>query len=410
VRHLLVTNDFPPKVGGIQSYLWELWRRLPPEDVTVLTTPDPSARRFDAEQPFRVVRTREPVLLPNPLLTRRVRRLAAEVGAEAVVIDPVLPLGMLGPRVGLPYAIVLHGAEVTVPGRLPASRQVLARVLRGSSLLIAAGGYPEAEARRVLGGRTSRGGHQQGPAGPGGHQQGPAGPGGHQQGPDIVQIPPGVDSTRFQPLPAIERAANRAKLGLPRGGPLVVSVSRLVPRKGMDTLIEAAARLSGRYPQLTVAIAGSGRDRPRLEHRIRRTGAPVRLLGTVPDADLPALYACADAFALCCRTRWAGLEQEGFGIVFLEAAAAGVPSVAGATGGAAEAVVDGETGVVVAKPSDAGAVADALDRLLRDPGLASRQGQAARRRAESDFGYDDLATRLTAALDDLSRRPPEPPA
>ena len=134
---------------------------------------------------------------------------------------------------------------------------------------------------------------------------------------------------------------------------------------------------------------------------MRKTGAPVRLLGRVAGGDLPALYASADVFALCCRSRWAGLEQEGFGIVFLEAAAAGVPSVAGDSGGAAEAVLDGETGLVVRDPSDPTAVADALDRLISDPRLASRQGQAARHRAESLFGYDVLAARLMQALDGM---------
>jgi phosphatidylinositol alpha-1,6-mannosyltransferase len=370
-RHLLVTNDFPPKIGGIQSYLWELWRRLPPEDVTVLTSPHADADRFDRDQAFRILRTREPVLLPNPVLARRVRRLASEVGAEAVVLDPAVPLGLIGPGLGLPYAAVLHGSEVTAPGRLPGTRAVLARVLKGASILIAAGRYPAAEARRVT-----------------------------DALPEVVQVPPGVDTVRFTPLVPIERASTRARLGLPPAGPLVLSVSRLVPRKGMDTLIAAAARLatSGRHPQLTVAIAGQGRDRPRLEHLIRKTGAPVRLLGRVPGPDLPGLYACADVFALCCRSRWGGLEQEGFGIVFLEAAAAGVPSVAGDSGGSAEAVIDGETGFVMRDPSDVAAVAGAIERLVSDPALASRQGQAARQRAERDFAYDVLAVRLEQAI------------
>src|SRR3954470_3030377 len=130
-RHLLVTNDFPPKVGGIQSYLWELWRRLPHDEVTVLTTPHAGTEAFDAAQPYRVVRTREPVLLPTPSLRRRIDALAAEIGAKLVVLDPALPVGPLGPSLELPYALVLHGAEITVPGRLPASRQLLARTLRG---------------------------------------------------------------------------------------------------------------------------------------------------------------------------------------------------------------------------------------------------------------------------------------
>jgi len=370
-RHLLVTNDFPPKIGGIQSYLWELWRRLPPDDVTVLTTPHVDADLFDRDQPFRIIRTREPVLLPNPVLIRRVRRLATDVGAEIVVIDPALPLGIVGPSLGIPYAAVLHGSEVTVPGRLPGARSVMARVLHHASLLIAAGGYPEAEARRIGGSL-----------------------------PPIVQVPPGVDTARFTPLAPIERASTRARLGLQVAGPLVLSVSRLVPRKGMDTLIRAAAHLSasGRHPQLTVAIAGQGRDRPRLDYLINKTGAPVRLLGRISSPDLPGLYACADVFALSCRSRWAGLEQEGFGIVFLEAAAAGIPSVAGESGGSAEAVIDGETGLVMKDPSDPVVLAEAIERLLLNPGLSSRLGQAARHRAETEFDYDVLAQRLLEAI------------
>ncbi|MDQ6839145.1 MAG: glycosyltransferase family 4 protein [Actinomycetota bacterium] len=376
MRHLLVTNDFPPKIGGIQSYLWELWRRLPPEDVTVLTTAHRDAERFDAEQLFRVVRTREPVMLPNPHLVHRIRSLVAETGSEAVVLDPALPVGLVGPALGVPYAVVLHGAEVAVPGRLPASRQLIGRVVRKASLLIAAGSYPEAEARRAAGGRGSM--------------------------PPVVQVPPGVDTKRFVPLPAIDRAAWRTRLGLPAGGPLIVSVSRLVPRKGMDTLIDATAVLGTDHPGLTVAIAGEGRDSGRLERRIRHTNAPVQLLGRVANVDLPNLYAAADVFVLCCRSRWGGLEQEGFGIVFLEAAAAGVASIAGDSGGAADAVVNNETGLVVANPDDPHALAGELRRLLDDPVWASNLGQAARQRAELDFSYEHLAARLDLALDGLA--------
>ena len=120
-RHLLVTNDFPPKVGGIQSYLWELWRRLPADDIAVHTTPHAGAPVFDADQAFVVTRSREPVLLPTPTVVRRVRNLAERQGAELVVWDPALPVGHAGRRVGCPYAVVLHGSEVTVPGRLPVS-------------------------------------------------------------------------------------------------------------------------------------------------------------------------------------------------------------------------------------------------------------------------------------------------
>ena len=368
-RHLLVTNDFPPKVGGIQSYLWELWRRLPPDEVTVLTTPYAGAADFDAAQPFRVVRTREPVLLPGPWVVRRIDSLATEVGAKLVVLDPAVPLGHVGPSLELPYAVVLHGAEVTVPGRLPGTRQLLARVLRGASHVIAAGSYPSAEADLAAG----------------------------QSLPTTV-VPPGVDTDLFRPLDAEARAAARRRLGLPADARIVLGLSRLVPRKGFDVLIRAAARLAPDRPDLYVAIAGRGRDRRRLERIVASTGAPVHFLGRVPFADLPALYGCVDLFAMLCRDRWLGLEQEGFGIVFVEAGACGVPSVAGASGGVRDAVDDGLTGTVVDRPSSVDDVTAALATLLDDDERRRTFGVAARERAIDSFAYDVLADRLWSAL------------
>jgi len=369
-RHLLVTNDFPPKVGGIQSYLWELWRRLPADDIAVHTTPHAGAPVFDADQAFVVTRSREPVLLPTPTVVRRVRNLAERQGAELVVWDPALPVGHAGRRVGRPYAVVLHGSEVTVPGRLPVARSMLARVLRGASLVICAGNYPAGEAERAAGCTL----------------------------PTVV-VPPGVDTDRFRPLDEAERASVRRELGLPVDAPLVVSVSRLVPRKGMDTLIRAAARLGRTEPDLVVAIAGSGRDRRRLEGLVASTGAPVRLLGRVPEELLPGLYGAGDVFAMLCRSRWGGLEQEGFGIVFLEAAAAGVPQVAGESGGAAEAVAHERTGLVMGRPDAVERVARTLSDLLGDEKRRAEMGREARRRAEAEFSYDVLARRLRVGID-----------
>ena len=130
-RHLLVTNDFPPKTGGIQNYLWELWRRLPADEVVVYSTPHANASAFDAAQPFTVVRSREPALLPHPLLARRIDRLASSCGAELVILDPAVPVGLIGPHLDVPYGVVLHGAEVTIPSRIPGGRSLLNRVLDG---------------------------------------------------------------------------------------------------------------------------------------------------------------------------------------------------------------------------------------------------------------------------------------
>ncbi|HSJ91653.1 MAG TPA: glycosyltransferase family 4 protein [Ilumatobacter sp.] len=373
MKHLLVTNDFPPKIGGIQSLLWEWWRRLPPDRFAVLTSPYDGAAEFDREQPYRIERVPEPVLLPHPVMVRRVNELAADFGAELVVLDPAVPLGLIGPSLQLPYDVVLHGAEVTVPGRLPGSKQALAHVLRNARHVIAAGGYPSAEADRAAGRAL----------------------------PTTI-VPPGVDTDRFRPLTTDERRRARLDFGLPPEGQVIVGVSRLVPRKGFDTAIRAVARMHDTHPELVLAIAGGGRDERRLRSLAAELGAPVRFLGRVAHDDLPRVYGCADVFTMLCRNRWGGLEQEGFGIVFVEAAACGVPQVAGDSGGAAEAVADGETGIVIRHPDrDDTAVDDAVaafTRVFADDELRRRMGEASRRRAEVEFSYDVLAARLGEAL------------
>ncbi|MDE0667631.1 MAG: glycosyltransferase family 4 protein [Acidimicrobiia bacterium] len=368
-RHLLVTNDYPPKLGGIQNYLWELWRRLPPDRFCVLTRPHPASAAFDAGEPYKIVRSKARFLLPTPSLLGEIRGLLERVGAELVVFDPAVPVGALGPRLDVPYGVVLHGAEVTVPARLPVAGPVLRRTLAGAEVVISASRYAAGEAKRLC--------------------------------PDMATdsyVPPGVDLDRFAPLSAQRRQAARRRLGLGEAETLILSVSRLVPRKGMDRLIEAVAQLAAHRSPIRLLIAGDGRDRDRLARLVRRTGAPARLLGRVAEAELAELYGAADLFAMLCRRRWFGLEQEGFGIVFLEAAAAGVAQVAGASGGAAEAVEHGVAGLVVSDPGDAAAVAAALASLIEDPDRRRRLGATARRRAEEQFGYDRLAGDLCRAL------------
>ncbi|HEV2309542.1 MAG TPA: glycosyltransferase family 4 protein [Acidimicrobiia bacterium] len=357
---LLVTNDFPPKVGGIQSYLYELWRRLPADETTVLTTPHPEAAAWDARQPFRIERTRAPVLLPTRAMARRVNALAAEVDAQVVFVDPMFPVGHIVARLDRPAVVVAHGAEISVYGRLPVTASLGRRTLRRAAGVVAAGQYAAQEAARVAG----------------------------QTVPTLV-IPPGVDADRFQPHDAATRRATRVRHGLDPDAPLVLGVSRLVPRKGFDLVLDAVAGLDGVH----VAIVGTGRDEPRLARHARALGPRAHVLGAVPQTELPSLYACADVFAMLCRDRWGGVEAEGFGIVFLEAAACDVPSVAGRSGGSPEAVVDGETGFVV-DPRDVDAARAAIDRLMRDEGRRRRLGAAAGERARADFSYDRLAARL----------------
>lgn len=370
-RHLLVTNDYPPKIGGIQQYLWELWRRLDPETFEVHATPYKGAAAFDAEQAYTVHRSKEPFLIPYPWLPKRINEAAAAFDASLVVLDPAVPLGMIGPSLDRPYVAVLHGAEVTVPGRLPIAKQALTRVLDNAHGVISAGEYALAEAERAVG-RSLRN----------------------------VVIPPGVDTSRYAPISDQKRVAARAMYSIEPDEQLILSVSRLVPRKGMDTLIDVAARLRPAFPKLRVLIAGSGRDLNRLQRRITSSGAPVRLLGRVPEENKAALYAAADIFTMLCRNRWGGLEQEGFGIVFLEAAAAGVPQIAGSSGGAAEAVLHGETGLVVSSDMSLNDLAEQFALLLTDEDRQAEMGRRARDRVVAEFDYDVLAERLAAQLRD----------
>jgi phosphatidylinositol alpha-1,6-mannosyltransferase len=371
-NHLLVTNDYLPKTGGIQVYLHELWRRLEPGRGVVLTaSSDEDAASFDASTNVAIERVPQSTLFaPLPRAIAAVEAAIARHDPQIVLLDPAWPLGLIGPRLSRPYGVILHGAEVTIPGRLPLAARSLRYVLKHAAVAVCAGTYPEAEARRNAGDAM----------------------------PPVIQIPPGVDTERFQPTSDESHGAVRESMGLPREGRLLSTYSRLVPRKGMDTVIKAASLLHGEFPDLTVALGGSGRDRGRLERLARSTKAPVVFLGRVADDILPAWLAASDLMVMDCRSRWMGLEQEGFGIVFVEAAAAGVAQVAGRSGGSHEAVIHGDTGLVVDNPRSPEVLAEALASLLRDPDRRIALGAAARRSAVERFSWDLLADRLGREL------------
>ena len=371
-RHLLVTNDYPPKTGGIQVYLHELWRRLETGRATVLTASShPDAAAFDAATDVVVERIASSTLfLPLPSVRRAIEAAITRHQPDLVLLDPAWPLGLLGPSLSRPYGVILHGAEVAIPGRLPLVASSLRHVLRHAEVAVCAGSYPEAEARRNAA----------------------------EWMPPVVHVAPGVDTDRFTPLERTRRDEVRQRMGLDPSALLVSSYSRLVPRKGMDTLIRASALLAPRFARLQVAIGGAGRDRARLEGIAAKLGAPVVFLGRVPDEDLPDWLGASDLMVMACRSRWLGLEQEGFGMVFIEAAAAGVAQVAGRSGGSHEAVRDGVTGLVVDRPGSDEAVAAAMAELLADEERRELFARHAREAALEDFDWDVLAQRLSTGL------------
>ena len=371
-RHLLVTNDFPPKVGGIQSYLYELWRRLEPGRAVILTaTSHDEAAAFDRDSELTIERVESSTLfLPTPRALRAVRSAIERHQPDLVLFDPAWPLGLLGPFLSVPYGVIVHGAEVTIPGHLPVAAASMRAVLARACVVVAAGHYPEDQSRRIAADRL----------------------------PHVIQAPPGVDVERFQPLDAATRVRVRDELGIGDEEFALVTYSRLVPRKGFDTLIRASARLAPRYPRLRVYVGGGGRDRRRLEALAVRLGAPVQFLGRVDDESLPAWLGAGDLFAMDCRSRWLGLEAEGFGIVFLEAEAAGLATIAGRSGGSNEAVEHGETGLVLDNPHSVSALADSIASLMDDHETRVRFAARASVFVSERFTWDDIAARLSLEL------------
>lgn len=371
-RHLLVTNDYPPKTGGIQVYLHELWRRLEPGRAVVVTASShDDADDFDAASEVVIERVGASTLyLPTRSALRAIEDAIERHQPDLVLLDPAWPLGLLGPRLSRPYGVVLHGAEVAIPGRLPFVASSVRYVLRHASVALCAGSYPERAARRVAA----------------------------EFMPPVIQIPPGVDTSEFRPLDAATRERVRGSFSIEPQTALVSSYSRLVPRKGMDTLIRASARLAKDNVNLRVHIGGAGRDRERLERLAKKLNAPVTFLGRVPDASLSEWLASSDLMVMDCRARWLGLEQEGFGIVFLNAASCAVASIAGRSGGSHEAVLDGVTGTVLRHPRSARMLAEAIASLLGSDATRANYASAARDLALSRFDWNVLSVALSEGL------------
>jgi phosphatidylinositol alpha-1,6-mannosyltransferase len=372
-RHLLVTNDYPPKTGGIQVYLHELWRRLDSGRAVVVTASShESAIAFDESSDVVVERVPASTLfLPSWRAYRAIEAAIKRHQPELVLLDPAWPLGLLGPRLSRPYGVILHGAEVTIPSRIPVVASSLRYVLRHAEVAICAGPFPESEARRNAAEELC----------------------------PVIQIPPGADTSLFHPVSNEVRHEIRESLGRRDDEFLIASWSRLVPRKGFDTLIRASAQLSHELPNLQVLIGGDGRDRARLERLVQQLRAPVTFLGHVDEAQQPRWIAACDLMVMDCRSRWFGLEQEGFGIVFIEAAACGLAQIAGRSGGSHDAVRNAETGIVIDNPRSVDDLAEAIAMLVRDDEQRTRLASRALVVARRDVAWDHLASELSRQLE-----------
>jgi len=336
----------------------------------VYASTSPGSAAFDATQPFPVVREATAVLLPTPRVGRRAADIARAEGCTSVLFGAAAPLGLLAPalrRAGADRLVALtHGHEVGW-GALPGARALLRRVAASVDVVTYLGEYTRNRLARVLGHTVA-----------------------------LERLAPGVDTSVFTPTAA--GAGVRRRLGL-ADRPVVVCVSRLVPRKGQDVLIRSLPRVQEAVAGAALLIVGGGPDMPRLQRLAVAGGVAddVVFTGSVPVADLPGHYAAGDVFAMPCRTRRGGLDVEGLGIVYLEASATGLPVLAGDSGGAPDAVVDGETGHVVDGRS-VPAVASGLALLLGDPETSAAMGRHGREWVRRDWQWDVVAGRLAALL------------
>jgi len=379
-RVLIVTNDYPPRNGGIQSFVHALATRLPADGVVVYAPAWPGAAEFDARQPFPVVRHPRSLMLPLPAVGSRACALLAEYGCDRVLFGAAAPLGLLAPRLrraGAQRLVGLtHGHEAGWAA-LPGARSLLHRIGDEVDVLTYLAEYFRIRLARALSAQAAG---------------------------RMVKLAPGVDPAEFRPGAGGGRI--RGQLGIAPGRPVVVCVSRMVPRKGQDTLIRAwplvrsglAAR-SGLATDPLLLLVGDGPDRQRLARLADAAGVAdsVVFTGPVSPADLPAYYDAGNVFAMPCRTRRGGLDVEGLGIVYLEASATGLPVVGGDSGGAPDAVLAGETGYVVPGRNVA-ALAERLTALLSDPAGAAAMGDKGRGWIEREWTQDLVARRLQDIL------------
>jgi phosphatidyl-myo-inositol dimannoside synthase len=397
---LIVTNDFPPRSGGIQSFVHALATRLPVGGVVVYAPAWPGAAEFDARQPFPVVRHPTSLMLPTPGVARRARDIMVEHGCDRVLFGAAAPLGLLAPslrRAGAARTVALtHGHEAGWAA-LPGARYFLQKIGDYVDVMTYLGEYTRIRLARALSKPAAA---------------------------RMVRLTPGVDTDAFRP--GAGGQAIRARLGISAQAPVVLCVSRLVPRKGQDTLLRAWPRVlaearatapAGASTEHAAAggppggqsepadpvllIVGDGPYGPklrRLARRLRVTDSVI-FAGPVAWEDLPAYYDAGTIFAMPCRTRRAGLDVEGLGIVYLEASATGLPVIAGDSGGASDAVLPGETGYVVAGGDVAG-LGDRVIGLLGDPLGAATMGEKGLAWVDQEWRWDLVSRRLAEILAD----------
>ena len=378
VRTLLLSELFPPRFGGTPTWFHAVYSRYPAGAAMVVTDRQPGDQRFDVGQALAIYRV--PMRFPdwgvsNPRALMFYARLVASVwrvarrhGVREIHCGRVMPEGVVASVLrrltGIPYSVYAHGEEIGTARSSGQLTLLMRKAYAGAERVIANSANTQALLRNI-GVPEAR----------------------------IVIIHPGVDHDRFRPSAESETTSTRIGLA---GHHILLTVGRLQRRKGHDTMLRALPIIARKVPDLHYVIAGTGEEEDRLRTLADEVGVTklVTFAGHVSDAELPALYQSCDVFVMPNREE-AGRDIEGFGIVFLEAAACARPVVGGRSGGVREAVVDGETGLLV-DGHDPEAVAGAVLSLLGDPARAAAMGRRGRKRVEQEFGWEAIAARTMA--------------
>lgn len=372
-RTLLVTNDFPPRTGGIQTYLEGFAQQLDPRSLVVYASSPPGggAEEYDAAAPYEIIRYPGTMMLPTPGVRRTMQSIIAEKDIANVWFGASTPLGIMASaarEAGAAQTIATtHGHEIGW-SMIPGARQLLGKIFRDNDVVTYLTKATLHRLQPLL--KDTR----------------------------TLRLPGGINPEAFA-FDEQARSSLRERCGIAPGAPVVVCISRLVERKGQDLLIANWHRVANRFPEARLVIVGKGPYRKRLDalHAASPAADSIIFTGEVPYAELAGHYSMGDIYAMPCRTRGGGLDIEGLGIVYLEAYAAGLPVVAGNSGGAPEAVIPGETGLVVDGRSGDALVA-ALTYLLEDPDRARAMGARGREWVDEAWRWEHLIEPLKEIL------------
>lgn len=371
---LVITNDFPPRPGGIQTFGYELVRRFEPAQVSVLTSNWDGAAEFDAAQKFMTVRAKTKTLLPDKRTLAMAREIIVANNVTRVLFGAAAPLGLLAPslrKLGVKNIVGMTQGHEVGWAMTPGMKQALRKIGDDTDHLTYISAYTHKKISRALSPQAAS---------------------------KMRRIVPGVDAQEFSPANSIAGFELRSKIGWSQR-PVIVCVSRLMTRKGQDQLIQALPQVIRAVPMASLIVVGDGPYRKHLEKITDDLGLRdnVHFTGKVDQAQLSNWYAAGDVFAMPCRTRRVGWDVEGLGIVYLEGSATGLPVIVGNSGGAVDAVLDGETGFLV-NGNNIGEIRDRLIELFTNPDLAKSMGAAGRNWVAQEWTWEQSFKRLDSLL------------